>query len=361
MPPRPTNTNPLLAFPPHAPVAGLWRAHAPPDLRTPVSVSLWRSGTGWNTPANAHTPRPEPGEDPLDAIERLWNTTRKSSRCAHTGWLVCLAYDLGRVLEPRAQHPAAPADDRAFPEIVLVRLDGTRPPEHHPARAYDLGEPDTEASRAPYTDAVAEALDRIRAGEVYQVNLTHRLSCPFEGSARALASELLAAARPWHGAYLEFDEHHTRRALICASPELFLDADLNTRRVRTRPMKGTRPAEGNPEELRDCPKDRAELDMITDLMRNDLGRVCAFGSVRVAEPRAIERHDSGVIQATSRVEGSLRPGIGVAQLLRATFPPGSVTGAPKVRAMRVIDQLERHRRGPYCGACGVLRRCGPTR
>ena len=143
------------------------------------------------------------------------------------------------------------------------------------------------------------------------------------------------------------------RAVLSVSPELFLSVDAHSRSVRTRPIKGTRAADGCAAELERCDKERAELHMIVDLMRNDLGRVCSIGSVRVSEPRSIERHPT-VQHAVAEVSGTLRPGIGHAELLRATFPPGSVTGAPKVRAMQIIDELEPFARGPYCGALGWL-------
>ncbi len=361
MPRNPTQTARLDACPADHPIGVVWSAAPGPDagvrLARPSGLWTWRPATGWRS-ALGESPQiaqaPAPGEDPLAAIDRLWSSTRQPDSSG--AWLVTFSYDLGRRLEERAQHPNRAPDDRDHPDIILARVDGLEPAPHSapPARSYVLESPNLSASRGAYQDAVRQALHRIRAGDVYQVNLTHRLSGAFRGSSRALASDLLAGARPWHGLYLELDEPSARRALLCASPELFLDADLNTGLVRTRPMKGTRPAEGDPDELRDAPKDRAELDMITDLMRNDLGRVCAFGSVRVETPRAIERHDSGVLQATSSVVGRLRPGVGLDALLRATFPPGSVTGAPKVRAMQLIDELEQHRRGPYCGACGVL-------
>jgi anthranilate/para-aminobenzoate synthase component I len=141
------------------------------------------------------------------------------------------------------------------------------------------------------------------------------------------------------------------------SPELFLSFDATTRRLVTRPMKGTRPGDADPRELRDAEKDRAELAMIVDLMRNDLGRVCEFGSVRVEVPREIEHHGRGggaVLQATATVSGTVRTGVGLAEILAATFPPGSVTGTPKVRAMQVIDELEPFARGPYCGCLGTF-------
>jgi para-aminobenzoate synthetase component I len=106
-------------------------------------------------------------------------------------------------------------------------------------------------------------------------------------------------------------------------------------------------------QLRDSEKDQAELNMIIDLERNDLGRVCEIGSVRVTAPREIEAHPT-VVHGAATVEGLLRRDIGFVDLLRATFPGGSITGAPKIRAMEIIDELEPHRRGPYCGAIGYL-------
>jgi para-aminobenzoate synthetase component 1 len=125
-------------------------------------------------------------------------------------------------------------------------------------------------------------------------------------------------------------------------------------------MKGTRPAGGDEAELASAEKDRAELNMIVDLMRNDLGRVCRFGSVRVEEPRAIERHGP-VLQATATVSGRVRGGLDLADVLGAGFPPGSVTGTPKIRAMQIIGELEGGPRGPYCGCIGLIDRGGRAR
>jgi para-aminobenzoate synthetase component 1 len=160
------------------------------------------------------------------------------------------------------------------------------------------------------------------------------------------------------------------------SPELFLEFDAATRRVTTRPMKGTRPGNADPAELEASPKDRAELNMIIDLMRNDLGRVCRFGSVRVESVRTIEGHGQSspphlltcspaheppsrnrspaLWQATGTVTGELHEGLDACDLLGAAFPPGSVTGAPKIRAMQIIDELEPVARGPYCGCIGWI-------
>jgi para-aminobenzoate synthetase component 1 len=126
------------------------------------------------------------------------------------------------------------------------------------------------------------------------------------------------------------------------------------RRITTRPIKGTRALlAGMDEQLRNSLKDQAELNMIVDLERNDLGRVCTIGSVKVIEPRAIEAHPS-VYHGVATIEGMLREDVTFLDLLRAMFPGGSVTGAPKIRAMEIIDELEPARRGPYCGAIGYL-------
>jgi len=355
-----TDFDALSAWPATTPVAALWTATpgraAIPRLVRPEAAWTWRLAQGWTGGQPDASLRPRVGEDPLEAIERLWGQTRGPDAAA--GWLVCLSYNLGRRLEPTAQHGEPQPDSRDHPDVILIRVPApqTNPSPGAPviARSYSLVTPDLDEGRRAFIAGVETALDRIRAGDVYQVNLTHGLSASVTGSARALAADLFSGAQPWHGAYLELDDGPVRRALVCASPELFIDADMSTRRVLTRPMKGTRPSEGDPDELREAPKDRAELDMITDLMRNDLGRVCAFGSVRVEQHRVIERHESGVLQATSSVGGRLREGVGFAELIRATFPPGSVTGAPKIRAMQLIDEIENDLRGPYCGACGFL-------
>jgi len=217
-------------------------------------------------------------------------------------------------------------------------------------------------SKRVYTEGVERILEFIRAGDVYQVNLTHRLQTVFHGSPRAFAAALFETALPWHGAYLEtIGTDGRQRVIVSASPELFLDFDPRSRIVRTRPMKGTRPASGDHSDLMHAEKDRAELNMIVDLMRNDLGRVCSFGSVRVDEPRAIECHGQSVLQATATISGRVRGGLGLADVLDASFSPGSVTGTPKIRAMQIIDELEPAPRGPYCGCMGLIDSNGRAR
>lgn len=215
--------------------------------------------------------------------------------------------------------------------------------------------------RAQYTAAVAECLRLIAAGDAYQINLAHHLTAPFRGDALALYTRLAAAANPAHPGFLCWDDAptpdkpSTRHAVLSISPELFLTYDPATRLIRTQPMKGTRPISGDPAELRASEKDRAELNMIVDLMRNDLGRVAVPGSVRVTRPRDIDPHANSVWQATATVEATLRDDQTPADLLAAAFPPGSVTGAPKVRAAQIIRSLEPLPRGPYCGSLIRLR------
>ena len=233
---------------------------------------------------------------------------------------------------------------------------------------FSLGELTSRVSRAEHARSIQQALEYIAAGDIYQANITQRFCCDFAGSPRGLAIEALRRAQPWYGAYLE--SAHTmgerlesrgagsgRAALISLSPELFLDVDASARRVTTRPIKGTRPAARPVLELIESTKDAAELHMIVDLMRNDLGRVCQYGSVQVIEPRMIETHPT-VHQGVGEITGRLREGVSATDLLRATFPGGSVTGVPKIRAMQVIDELEPGERGPYCGAIGYFSDCG---
>ncbi|MFN3168863.1 MAG: anthranilate synthase component I family protein [Phycisphaeraceae bacterium] len=299
-------------------------------------------------------------------------------------WLGYLGYDIGRSIE---HLPAPPIDDRAWPDFQLERCAGWLVHDNQTARWAAHGDyadpgqldfidtPDADdggrgsgyagAYRAgpiapdqPATDvraSIQRVIDYIAAGDVFQVNLAQRFTGPFSGNPRSLYRELCARSPAWYGCLGEltrFDADEPVRTLASISPELFLDCDAD-RRVVTRPIKGTRPSTSPASDLRDSAKDHAELAMIVDLMRNDLGRVCAYGSVRVDEPRAIESHPT-VHHGVATISGTLHPGRDLVDLLRATLPGGSITGAPKVRAMQIIDELEASRRGPYCGAIGMI-------
>jgi para-aminobenzoate synthetase component 1 len=207
---------------------------------------------------------------------------------------------------------------------------------------------------------VAAIRRAISAGEIYQANLARRLSSPFEGDPWPVYRALRTGDPALFAAYLDLGSCGAGaragrpRAIVSASPESFLSID-GDRLVSTDPIKGTRPRGRSPEEdralagqLLDSAKDRAENMMIVDVLRNDLGRVCRPGSVRVSRLCRLER-TSAVQHLVSTITGRLAPGRDAFDLLTASFPGGSITGAPKIRAMAILEELEPVRRGPYSG------------
>ncbi|TDU02786.1 para-aminobenzoate synthetase component 1 [Streptomyces sp. 846.5] len=200
--------------------------------------------------------------------------------------------------------------------------------------------------RAGYLAGVRRIRAEIAAGEVYQANLCRVLSAPLPDPAHADVDALTARlARGNPAPYAGTVRLPAQGVEVAtASPELFLEREGDT--VRSGPIKGTGRTESDLLE-----KDFAENVMIVDLVRNDLGRVCATGSVTVPDLCAVEKHP-GLVHLVSTVEGRLRPGAGWPETMAATFPPGSVTGAPKSSALRIIHALETAPRGPYCGAVG---------
>jgi para-aminobenzoate synthetase component I len=201
-------------------------------------------------------------------------------------------------------------------------------------------------TEADYRSAIEAVQASIALGDVYQVNLVQHLSARFEGDPHGLAG-CLAPLRPLHRRPLSGN----RWTIVTASPELFLARRGD--RVWTKPIKGTRPLDAQ-DELPESEKDAAEHVMIVDLERNDLSRVCEPGSVRWPELLA-EQRLAGVSHLVSTVEGRLRPNVGLGELLAATFPGGSVTGAPKISAVDHIAALEPVGRGASMGALGTLR------
>ena len=221
-------------------------------------------------------------------------------------------------------------------------------------RAFDpsLGPVVADQPKADYLARVQRAKEYIRAGDIFQVNLSQRFSASGRVDPLDLDSRIRANSPAPYSAYLAWDD----LAIVSASPELF--HETTGRRITTRPIKGTRPRSSSKEldeamaaELLASTKDRAELTMIVDLERNDLGRVCEYGSVRVVDPRSLESFQD-VHHTTATVEGRLWADAGPVDVVRAMFPGGSITGAPKVRAMEIIDELEPCRRGIYTGAIG---------
>lgn len=335
--------------------------------------------------------------DPFDALRDVLARTvlpagdaRPAGLDFAGGWLGWLGYDLARHVE---RLPVRAAIDPELPMLRLLLCDQVLAHEHATQRWYAcrshwpdlIADPRDDAwqallataagpapratqfragemrSRTPparYLQQAREVLGLIAQGDIFQANLSHRLEGDFEGDPFALYRTLTTLNPAPFAAYLPLP----RGAIASVSPERFLR--LDGRDVSARPIKGTRSrgadAQADAQQraaLAASVKDRAENLMIVDLMRNDLGRVAQVGSVRVDGLFEIEAHPS-VFQMVSTVRARLRDGTGIAELLRACWPPGSMTGAPKVRAMEIIEALEPVRRGPYAGTIGYFDAAG---
>ncbi len=317
--------------------------------------------------------------DPFELLDELPDVDRGDAVVVGGGWVGWLGYGLGARIERLPPPPPAPVPrpsfSLAFYDHVVVfdgeqwwfealwsadREDALRErqamwqerllAEPPPAREVATTPFAVAANgTAGHVAAVADCRRRIAEGEILQANLCLRLQASVDGDPLDLFARALPVAQPRFGALLD--------GVVSLSPERFLRRE--GRLVATEPMKGTRPRAGEDgasraarDSLVGSSKDAAEHVMIVDLMRNDLGRVCQYGSITV-EPARVEAH-AGVWQMVSTVSGRLRPDVGDGGLLRATFPPGSVTGAPKVQAMKVIATLEATRRELYTGAIGIV-------
>lgn len=265
------------------------------------------------------------------------------------GWL---GYELGYALEPRL------AGLTPVPLLRLGIFDG--PTEALPAagRAY-AGPLTPEWNAADYGARFGAVKDYIAAGDIYQANLSFRARFPFLGEPRALYEQLLRASGAGHCGYVDDGE----RQILSVSPELFFDLSRDGL-LTVRPMKGTAPREGNDtgerEALAASVKNRAENLMIVDLIRNDLSRIAESGSVEVSDLFKVETYPT-LHTMVSTVTARKRTGIGLTDILRALFPCGSVTGAPKIRAMEILRELEASPRGAYCGAVGCFSPDGSAR
>ncbi len=274
-----------------------------------------------------------------------------------------IAYEAGLALEPKLLPLAEERSGANGPlvwlglfskERVLAAADVESWLAENGAGDASLGPLEPQVSTGGYVEIFERLQDTIRAGDIYQANLTFPLAGSYRGDPVALYSALRPAAKAGYGGML-FDGAHW---LLSLSPELFFS--LKDDAAKVKPMKGTRPrgqtdAEDATlaEELATSVKDKAENLMIVDLMRNDLSRVAKAGSVQVDAPFAVESYPT-VHQMVSTVRASLQAGKGAADLVRAIFPCGSITGAPKIRAMELISEVERDARGPYCGAIGRI-------
>ena len=267
------------------------------------------------------------------------------------GWL---AYELGYALEPRLA-PLMP--DGAL--LLCLGVFGSPTPDAQApvGRAY-AGPLSHDWNEAAYTSRFAAVKEKIAAGDIYQANLSYRARFAFAGDPPALYERLRAAARaPWCGYVDFFDEKNgDARHILSLSPELFFELSASGA-IAARPMKGTAARHGDDlaegAALAASVKDRAENLMIVDLIRNDLGRIARTGSVAVKALFDVETYPT-LHTMVSTVAARTRPETGVADILRALFPCGSVTGAPKIRAMEILRELEDMPRGAYCGAVGYF-------
>lgn len=273
-----------------------------------------------------------------------------------------LAYELGYVLEPKIR--SLLPEGRNVPLLWFGLYDAPREmteaevdhwlATHTKSGSYQFTAVATAWDQAEYESRFAAVQEKIRAGDIYQLNLTFKARFRLEGSPLTFYRDMRRRQRVAYGGIVDTGEV----TVLSASPELFIEKE--GRVVSTRPMKGTAPRAGTPEAdaearrvLSTDVKQRAENLMIVDLMRNDLGRIAEVGSVGVTDLFTVETFRT-LHQMTSGVEATLKDGLGLSDLIRAIFPPGSVIGAPKIRAMELIHDYETEPRGVYCGAIGHI-------
>ncbi|WP_122074014.1 aminodeoxychorismate synthase component I [Pseudophaeobacter sp. EL27] len=275
-------------------------------------------------------------------------------------WLAGYAsYELGYALEPslaarmpgKRDLPLLCFGVYAHPLTVSHAKHGP-----DPAACGGLGPLQPRWSFERYAEAFAEVNRGIGAGDIYQANLTFPIDTQVTGSSEELYAALMARQQVGHGALVLQEDLPD---LLSRSPELFFRTDAGGR-IETRPMKGTQPRSADPvadakarDFLRQDEKNRAENLMIVDLLRNDISRIAELGSVKVPELFAVESYAT-VHQMVSTVQAQLRPGVGLGQILQALFPCGSITGAPKIRAMEILSELEPWARDIYCGSIGWM-------
>ncbi|MBB5684395.1 aminodeoxychorismate synthase component I [Sphingobium boeckii] len=293
------------------------------------------------------------------ALERLASATAGGLHAA--GYI---AYEAGQALDANHRSGVAAASARStgampllwfgiFPNYEPIAADAIVDRLPDPAGVW-AGVPEPEISRADYADMLARIQDYIAAGDIYQANLSFRARVPVQGHPLALYARLRAASESGWGGAIFTGEHW----LLSASPELFFT--LGGDALVARPMKGTAARDADPQQDRAAaaalcasPKERAENLMIVDLLRNDLSRVASAGSVKVPDLFRVETYPT-VHTLTSTVTANLAPGRNAIDVIRALFPCGSITGAPKIRAMDIIAEVEPSARGIYTGSMGWL-------
>jgi len=352
----------------------------------PREMLVTRDGQTWLTPGRDQPGAGQPqclgSGDPLSLLAQRQAARHAASSTAPTapppfasGAIGYFSYELGRRLQ--GQHPGR----GALPDMAVGLYDGALVLDHRRRRAWLAGEPPAALSRwladgghrlsapgawqaegpveatpgrAGYQQAFNRVMHYLREGDCYQINLARRLRAPFSGDPLGVYARFRDLAGGPFAAYLDLPGG----PILSGSPERFLK--LRDGRVETCPIKGTRPRQSDPQAdravrraLLASDKDRAENVMIVDLLRNDLGRGCRIGSVQVPALCQLESFAT-VHHMVSTVTGTLRPDRSATDLLRDCLPGGSITGAPKYRAMEIIEALEDGPRGVYCGAIGYI-------
>ncbi|MGR3571784.1 aminodeoxychorismate synthase component I [Brevirhabdus sp.] len=275
-------------------------------------------------------------------------------------WLAGMAsYELGYLYSSKLRALMPPARDT--PLLLFGVFDAPAPAAswragaQRDAQAARMDQPVPQWSAEDYAAPFAQVKELIAAGDIYQANLTFPLTGTWQGTAPGIYAALAARQPVSYGAFVDLDEDGP--AILSRSPELFFRCD-GQGAIETRPMKGTQPRaatrradEAARRWLARDPKNRAENLMIVDLLRNDMSRVAQVGSVKVPQLFHVESYAT-VHQMTSLVQARLRPGVRLPDILAALFPCGSITGAPKIRAMQILRAMEPAPRGIYCGSIG---------
>jgi para-aminobenzoate synthetase component I len=292
-----------------------------------------------------------------DLARRLERLPKKAEDAEHLPEMRIGIYDWALVVDHvqrkcwLASYGRAPLTRERWDDLVQQFSNASVQPE----QAFRVLSPvSSNMDEARYAEAFRRIQRYIHEGDCYQVNLAQRFCAQAEGDAWAAYRHLRRISPAPFAAYLNLPDAQ----ILSASPERFLE--VRARRVETKPIKGTRPRSADPvqdkayaEELQASLKDRAENLMIVDLLRNDIGKNCIPGTMRADQLFALESF-THVHHLVSTVSGRLAPGHTAMHLLRGCFPGGSITGAPKLRAMQIIEELEPHRRGVYCGAIGYI-------
>ena len=357
---RPLSADPFTVLAQEMAHLGMAHHHLPQQEDMPETLTVpFRTGAigFFAYELGRHLERlPTPAPNDLDLPEMVigfYDTIAAFDTETQCAWVLARSLTVADFAQPGVK-PRAPAEFRA--RALAAKI--AKAPDLVRVNDLPWGTWSPEMSREDYQANVRRVIDYIHAGDVFQVNVTQRFIGNLKKSVDpyALYRRLRAINPSPYAAFLKINES---QAIVSASPECFLNLQAN-RQVATWPIKGTCPRGSSPQEdaalaarLQCSEKDRAENLMIVDLLRNDLSRVCSIGSVKTEKLFALESF-ANVHHLVSEVRGELATDATAVDLIKATFPGGSITGAPKIRAMEIINELEPARRGPYCGAIAWL-------